>query len=234
MTVRSALILQVLALTAAGCIHALPPRATPGPVVPPPATLPLAPGLGRIYVDVVDGPVRVRVVKPITVTETVNDEQFESEELEDQATCTSPCVLDLPLGKHLLAFPVRGAGGVDLARVTASPSPTVYRRALGWRQKGGAAFVLGVLGASFGGASFVTGAALLPTGLAKDNHGLTLAGGDHAGRRRAPHRRRDLGHREQPPHGAGGCGSAVRAARGGRVAMKFGEAGAFGTSQTYS
>jgi hypothetical protein len=177
MTVRSALILQVLALTAAGCIHALPPPATPGPVVPPPATLPLAPGLGRIYVDVVDGPVRVRVVKPITVTETVNDEQFETEELEDQATCTSPCVLDLPLGNHLFAFPVRGAGGVDLARVTASPSPTVYRRALGWRQKGGAGFVLGVLGASFGGTSFVTGAALLPTGLAKDNHGLTLAGG---------------------------------------------------------
>ena len=38
MTVRSAPILQVLALTAAGCIQALPPRATPGPVVPPPAT----------------------------------------------------------------------------------------------------------------------------------------------------------------------------------------------------
>jgi hypothetical protein len=174
----AALILPVLALTAAGCIHALPPRETPGPVVPPPAAIsPPAPGLGRIYVDVVDGPVRVRVVKPITVTETVNDEELESEELEDQATCTPPCVLDLPLGKHLFAFPVRGAGGVDLVRVTASPSPTVYRRALGWRQRGDAGFVLGVLGASFGGASFVTGAALLPTGLAKDSHALTLAGG---------------------------------------------------------
>ena len=177
MTVSSALTLQVLALTAAGCIHALPPRATPGPVVPPPETSPLPSGFGRLYVDVVDGPVRVRVVKPITVTETVNDEQFETEELEDQAACTSPCVLDLPVGKHLLAFPVRGAGGVDLVRVTASPSPTVYRRALGWRQRGGAGFALGVLGASFGGVSFVTGAALLPTGLAKDNHGLTVAGG---------------------------------------------------------
>jgi hypothetical protein len=177
MTARSALILHVLALTAAGCIHVLPPRATPGPVVPPPATFPSAPGLGRIYVDVVDGPTHVRVVKPITVTETVNDEQFETEELEDEAACTSPCALDLPLGRHLLAFPVRGAGGVDLARVIASPTPTLYRRALGWRQAGSAGFVLGVVGAAFGGASFVTGAALLPVGLAKDSHGLTLAGG---------------------------------------------------------
>ena len=177
MALRSALILHGLALATAGCFHELPPRATPGPVVPPAATLPPAPGLGRIYVDVVDGPVQVRVVKPIRVTETVNDQQFESEELEDQATCTSPCVLDLQLGKHLLAFPVRGAGGVDVASVIASRSPTVYRLALSWRQRGDAGFILGVLGASFGGASFITGAALLPTGLAKDDHGLTLAGG---------------------------------------------------------
>jgi hypothetical protein len=177
MTVRSALIIHALALAAAGCIHALPPRATPGPVLPPPDTLPLAPGLGRLYIDVVDGPVRVRAVKPITVTETFNGEQFEEEELEDQATCISPCVLDLPLGSHLLAFPVRGAGGVDLARVIVSPSPTLYRHALGWRQAREVGFTLGVLGASFGGVSFVTGGALLPVGLAKDSQGLTLAGG---------------------------------------------------------
>jgi hypothetical protein len=173
---RGAAILPVLSLAAAGCIQELPPRATPGPVVPPPATVPLAPGLGRIYVDVVDGPTEVRAVKRVTVTEQVNDEQVETEELENQAFCTSPCILDLPPGRHLLAFPLRGAGGVDLVSVFASPRPTLYRRALGWRQSGGAGFVLGVLGATFGGASFVTGAALLPTGLAKDNHGVTLAG----------------------------------------------------------
>jgi hypothetical protein len=177
MTARSALVLYGLALAAGGCIHELPPRETPGPVDPPAAAYAPTPGLGRLYVDVVDGPTQVRVVRPITVTETVNDEQFETEELEDQASCTSPCVLDLPPGKHLLAFPVRGSGGVDLASVLVSPSPTVYRRALGWRQRGDAGFALGVVGASFGGVSFVTGAALLPTGLATDSHGLTVAGG---------------------------------------------------------
>ena len=114
MTVRPALILlglQLLALTVAGCFHVLPPRETPGPVEPPTATYPPAPGLGRVYVDVVDGPTEVRVVKPITVDATVNDMQIELDELEDQATCRSPCVFDLPLGRHLLAFPVRGAGG---------------------------------------------------------------------------------------------------------------------------
>jgi hypothetical protein len=179
MFARSALVLpvlQVLVLTA-GCVHALPPRETPGPVEPPPAPFPPAPGMGRIYVDVVDGPTHVRVVNPITVTETVNGEQFEEEELQDQATCLSPCVLDLPLGSHLFAFPVRGAGGVDLQRVFAYPRPSVYRRALGWRQQGDAGFALGVVGAAFGGTSFVTGAALLPVGLATDSHGVTVAGG---------------------------------------------------------
>ncbi|HLK91383.1 MAG TPA: hypothetical protein VKZ18_15905 [Polyangia bacterium] len=177
MPVRPAVIFQTLALAAAGCIHALPPRETPGPVFPPPAPYPPAPGLGRLYVDVVDGPVLVRAVEPITVTETENGESFETEELEDQAACTSPCVLDLPPGGHLLAFPLRGTGGDDVVRVIVSPNPTVYRRALGWRQRGDAGFILGVLGASFGGTSFVTGAALLPVGLATDSHGLTLAGG---------------------------------------------------------
>jgi hypothetical protein len=173
---RSALLIHALALAAAGCIHALPPVATPGPAAPPRASAPVAPGYGRIYVDVVDGPTNVRVVKRVTVNEEVNDQEIETETLEVETACTSPCVLDLKLGRHTLAFPMRGSGGVDLARVIASPSPSVYRRALGWRRSGGAGFALGVLGASFGGTSFVTGAALLPVGLAKDRHGLTLAG----------------------------------------------------------
>jgi hypothetical protein len=176
MTARTALVL--LGLAAAGCVHALPPPEVPGPALPPPATDPLvAPGLGRIYVDVVDGPTVVRVVKPVTVTEKVDDEEVQTEELEDQAACRTPCVLDLSMGPHLFAFPMRGAGGVDLVTVTASANPTVYRRALGWRQRPGAGLVLGILGVTFGGSSFATGAALLPVGLAKDNRGLTIAGG---------------------------------------------------------
>jgi len=173
---RSALFIHALALTAAGCIHELPPVATPGPAAPPLSAAPVPPGRGRVYLDVVDGPTEVQVVKPIKGQEELNGETFETETLEVQTACTTPCVLDLPLGRHLLNFPVRGAGGEDVVRVTASPSPTLYRRGLGWRRRGGAGFVLGVLGASLGGTSFVTGAALLPVGLARDSHGVTVAG----------------------------------------------------------
>ena len=168
-------LLYALTLTA-GCIHELPPVATPGPANPPSATTAVPPGHGLIYVDVVDGPAVVRVVKPVEVTEQLNDQEIETEALEEQSHCTAPCVLDLSLGPHVLAFPMRGSGGVELANVMASPNPTVYRRALGWRRKGGAGFVLGVLGAAFGGASFTTGAVLLPIGLVKDRDGMKLAG----------------------------------------------------------
>jgi hypothetical protein len=174
--VRSALFIQVLALGAAGCIHELPPVATPGPAAPPLSAAPVPPGSGRVYLDVVDGPTEVQVVRPIKGQEELNGETFETETLEVQAACTTPCALDLPLGRHLLNFPVRGAGGEDVVRVIASPSPILYRRGLGWRRPGGTGFALGVLGASLGGTSFVTGAALLPVGLARDSHGVTLAG----------------------------------------------------------
>ena len=71
---------------------------------------------------------------------------------------------------------MHGAGGVDLASVVVSPRPTLYRPALGRQERGGAGVILGILGASLGGMSLVTGAALLPVGLAKDNPGLTFAG----------------------------------------------------------
>jgi hypothetical protein len=167
----------VLAATSVGCIHTFAPvPAPPPPMEPPRSDRPVPPGYGRIFVDVADGPVFVSVVEPVEVTETLNDQTVTSEVLRDQGGCTSPCILDLRLGAHLLAFPMRGSGGVDLAHVVATPRPTVYRHALGWRQKGGAGFVLGLLGVSFGGMSVTTGAALLPVGLVKGSEGMTLAG----------------------------------------------------------
>ncbi len=167
----------VLALAAAGCIHTLPPVPTPGRADVPQTDTPIPAGAGRVYVDVVDGPTEVHVVKRVEGSEQVNDQTIETESLEIESLCRSPCVLDLPLGGHLLAFPMRGSGGVDLAHIIAAPNPTVYRRALGWRKSGSAGFILGVLGVTFGGSSFATGAALLPVGLAKDNRDLTIAGG---------------------------------------------------------
>jgi hypothetical protein len=130
-----------------------------------------------VYVDVVDGPTNVRVVRWITVTFGEHrDDLYEATVLDTLEECRTPCVFDLPPGHQLLAFPMHGWRQVEVDDVWVSPTPSLYRRALGWGRSGGAGFVLGVLGATFGGMSLATGAALLPVGLATDKSGLTTSG----------------------------------------------------------
>jgi len=169
-------LLLVSCLLAVGCVHRFPPPPTPGLVLPVPVPTVIPPGQGRVYVDVVDGPTDVRAVSPVSVTVALGDQVYEDSVLETVARCRTPCVLDLPLGNQLLAFPMRGSRRSEVDTVSVSMNPSLYRRALGSRRSGGAGFVLGVLGATFGGLSGVTGAALLPTGLATNQSGLTTAG----------------------------------------------------------
>ena len=159
-----------------GCIHTFPPPPTPGPGQPPRFDAPIASGKGRVYIDVVDGPTNVRVVNPVSVEVTLGDQVYEDTVLETEQACRTPCVLNLPLGHQLLAFPMRGSGPGEVDDVWVSATPSLYRRALGSRRSGGAGFVLGVLGAAFGGISLVTGAALFPVGIATDKSGLTTSG----------------------------------------------------------
>jgi hypothetical protein len=125
---------------------------------------------------VADGPTDVRVVHPVTVQKILNDEVFDDTELETVQACRTPCAMDLPLGHQLIAFPMHYSPGEEVESVPISTTPSLYRRALGSRRRGGAGSVLGVLGVSFGGSSLITGGALLPVGLATDRSGLTTAG----------------------------------------------------------
>jgi hypothetical protein len=126
---------------------------------------------------VVDGATNVRVVNPVSVQVPLGDELvYEDTVLETEQACRTPCVLDLPLGHQLFAFPMRGSPKVEVDDVSVSPTPSLYRRALGSRRSGGAGFVLGVLGTTFGGISLATGAALFPVGLATNKSGLTTSG----------------------------------------------------------
>lgn len=174
--------LVVLTLSlASGCVEHLPPANTPDRVVPPGATATAVPqGQGRLVVDVVDGPTRIQRVtmEPHPVNNGAALQTWWFGESYTPLCETSPCVVDLAPGNVLLAFPVVGdsnAFEVDLVHI--SEEPTVYRRALSYSEGGGGAFVLGIVGVSFGGMSAVTGAALLPIGLAKDKDGMTIAGG---------------------------------------------------------
>lgn len=176
MTPRGTLLVASLLLSA-GCVHVFPPPPVPGLVQPSRLDTPVPPGQGRLYIDVADGPTRVRVVKPVSVQVQLDDDfTYEDTELETEYVCRTPCVFDLPLGDHLFAFPMRGSVKEEVDDVWVSQTPSLYRRALGSRRSGGAGFVLGVLGASFGGLSLVTGTSLFPVGLATDRSGLTTSG----------------------------------------------------------
>jgi hypothetical protein len=176
MPLRRTLVVASL-LVSAGCVHVFPPPPVPGPIQPARFDAPIPPGQGRVYVDVVDGPTHVRVVNPVSVQVSLGDGMvYDDTVLETEQECRTLCVLDLPLGHKLFAFPMRGSRKEEVDDVLVSPTPSLYRRALGSGRSGGAGFVLGVLGTTFGGISLTTGAALFPVGLATDKSGLTISG----------------------------------------------------------
>jgi hypothetical protein len=131
---------------------------------------------------VVDGPTNVREVKRVEVQEYLppsdgfGGQVINGTELETLVRCRTPCVLDMPLGQRLLAFPIRASTQEDVDNVWVATTPSLYRRALGWRRSGGAGSALGIVGITFGGVSLATGATLLPIGLATDKSGLTKSG----------------------------------------------------------
>lgn len=166
---------------AVGCVKELPPAATPDRVVPTIAanTSPPAAGTGRIVIDVVDGPTQVhRVNMDAQPLDNGTDHPTYAFNESYAVLCDpSPCVVDLTPGNVLLGFPVIGnRNALEVELVHIGTEPSVYRRALSRSGGGGAGYVLGIIGTTFGGISVVTGTALLPIGLAKDSTGMTTAG----------------------------------------------------------
>jgi len=91
----------------------------------------------------------------------------------------TPCVIDEPAGNILIGFPVLGCEpAIDYDLVHVGLDPSVYRRSLGiFEDDTGAERILGIIGASVGSAAVITGIALLPIGISKDNSSLPAAGG---------------------------------------------------------
>ena len=168
-------------LVSTGCVRQLPPRPVPDVIVPSTNTTsePEA-GKGRLVIDVVDGPTPVQRVQ--MQAEPFDDGQgrtrFRFYEAPEPLCAASPCVVDLTPGNVLLGFPVTGDDrSMDVELVHIGEETAVYRRSLSqYRHNKGALWVLGIIGASLGGTSFLTGTTLLPLGLSDGNDGLTLAG----------------------------------------------------------
>lgn len=177
--VPAALALLTAAASAA-CVKTLPPAPTPQPVIPRIDAAATPEGRARLVVDVVEGPTPVHRV---SMTPRPSDSgqgrpSVRFVETPEVLCAGTPCVADLPAGNILLGFPVLGRDAMEVELVHVGPDPSVYRRSLSiYDNRSRATRVLGIIGTSLGGASALTGMALLPIGLARDHDGLTLAGG---------------------------------------------------------
>jgi hypothetical protein len=171
-----------IAASLAACVKQLPP-ASPPPLLVPAVALPADPpaaGVGRILIDVVEGPAPVRRVHmtPQPVTAPDGRTVYEFVEEPQQLCATTPCVAEVPSGNVLLGFPVIGNAAIESELVHVGPDPAVYRRTLSvYEDRTGGVRVMGIIMTAVGGAAAITGMALLPAGLSNDNNALAAAGG---------------------------------------------------------
>jgi hypothetical protein len=168
--------LAAVAVLGAACVRQLPAAPIPEPVAPPAATAsaPPADGMGRLVVDVVEGPT---VVHRVHMRAMPMGTHFRFAE-EPEPICTaSPCITELPSGNVLLGFPIIGKPSLEVELVHVDPGTTVYRRSLSiYEDHTGTLRTTGIIGTSVGGAAMITGIVLLPIGLDKDMDRMTTAG----------------------------------------------------------
>jgi hypothetical protein len=131
-------------------------------------------------IDVIEGPAPVQRIT-MAATQQTNDRgrtSYRFSEVPEVFCAQAPCAVDVPVGNVLLGFPVIGNNALEVELVHVGPDPSVYRRSLSiYEDNTGGVRLFGILATSIGAASAITGTALLPIGLSKDNTGLTAAGG---------------------------------------------------------
>lgn len=174
--------LAAVAVLSAACVRQLPTAPTPAPVAPPVATSAPAPadGMGRLVVDIVDGPIPVHRVhmRPRAVAGDDGRVRFRFSEAPEPLCPAAPCVAEIPSGNILLGFPVIGKSTLEVELVHVDPGTTVYRRSLSlYQDNTGALRTWGIVSTAVGGTATMVGASLLPIGLGKDMDGMTTAGG---------------------------------------------------------
>lgn len=103
---------------------------------------------------------------------------FKLEESSETLCASTPCVTDLPVGNTVLGFPVIGRDQTEVELVHVGPEASVYRRTLSvYTDNTGSTRTLGIIGTAVGGTALLTGATLLPIGIAEGMNTMTWAGG---------------------------------------------------------
>lgn len=165
------------------CTRQLAPAPIPTAITPivhvagPPSQ-----GIGRLIVDVPEGPVPVYRARFESRKQDDGTRRptFRFFDMPPELLCKeTPCVVDAPPGNILIGFPVLGCRpAIDYDLVHVGLEPRVYRRSLAiFENETGAERIVGIVGASLGAAASITGIALLPVGASKENGTLTAAGG---------------------------------------------------------
>jgi hypothetical protein len=169
-----------MATLSVSCVKRLPPAPLPEPVAPRIEPAPPPPnGYGRLVVDVVEGPTPVQQIRMESrpVDKGNGRTSYKFFEAPVVLCATSPCATDVPAGNVLLGFPVVGRNAMEVELVNVGPDPSVYRRSLSiYEDRSGGMRVFGIVLTSAASASMITGMALLPIGLSKDNDGMATAG----------------------------------------------------------
>lgn len=162
--------LGVLSLLSSACSAVRAPRPAPAAVLP--STLPVesipqtrpAPGTGRVVLDVVDGPsdLQIKLSPPLTPSGAVEGGAFSYGQW--QHLCRTPCVVDLPAGRHDLSIRVQhGNRGGDSDILVVEPEQvTAYRRAITIRKSSYIKSYAGYTLLSIGIPVLLTGLLLMP------------------------------------------------------------------------
>ncbi|MBW2462958.1 MAG: hypothetical protein JRH11_14995 [Deltaproteobacteria bacterium] len=167
-----------LALLAVGCTSILPPVATPEPLAPTVVDAPpIQPGTQRLVLNVVDGPSDVFMLSAYQATVFTLEGFRVRTRTQRNLLCRTPCAADLPPGRYVLGFPMRGGGRrLEREEIFLGPQQLAHVRALGSYEGSGAGVPLGILGVTFGSIAMVLAAVFIPVGLAGDDEGVAIAG----------------------------------------------------------
>lgn len=160
-----------------GCVRELPPH-RPSPVVPEidiPTQSP-RPGNGRVVLEVVDG--------PATVMEIRHDVYQMSEEIpvgtsvvERQDLCSTPCVLERPLGRSTLRLTLQGdPSRNEVHSVTFSETSRVFLFALEERTERRGLRLLAIALDGLGAMLAVAGGAVIGVLIAEHENDTSLIG----------------------------------------------------------
>jgi hypothetical protein len=176
------LYVAAVAVTSA-CTRQLAPAPIPSATMPVVhITGPAAAGMGRVIVDVPEGPVPIYIARMEARQQDNGTRRptFRFFDLPPALACKdTPCVIDVPPGNILIGFPVLGCRpAIDYDLVHVGLDASVYRRSVAvFEDDTGAEKILGIIAASLGSATTITGVVLLPVGASKDNKELAIGGG---------------------------------------------------------